>query len=139
MGRVTTRVQVPIRKPNEFLDLTNKIVAKHTELGKESPLNSLKQVDMASFKKKVEEAIKLRTESEKLRKQSESLMEKAQTVIGVSPNQNSLTPGTLYNTTNTIKEYLLVLNKANEEELGDWGFNVVTKKAASPKKKPAKP
>jgi hypothetical protein len=139
MAKRTVKVDVPIQKPDDFIKLLKKVVEKNASYGANSPLKNLPSVNMTNFGKQQAEAEKLRLESESLKVQSENKMEKARTLFGTDKGQTASTPGTLYNHILAIRDYLMVINKGNEEALSEWGFNVVVKKASTAKKKPAKP
>ena len=136
MARKTIRVEIPVKKPNEFSKLLKKISEQHTTLGNASPLANNLKVDMNDFENKRNNADQKRSDAEKLRAQSEQAMKEAQTIYGTAKGQTINTPGTLYNMVGIIRDILLVTYKDNEEELSKWGFNVVIGQARSPKRKP---
>jgi hypothetical protein len=135
MARKTVRVKVPTNKPEDFLKLLGSVLKKHKQMGAKSPLTSLHMVNMKNFETMLTNAEQLRAKAEELRQQSENLMQQANTTIGVAKGQTAHTPNTLYSALVAVRDYLLVLNKGNEEFLSEWGFNVVVGTAKSPKKK----
>ena len=135
MARKTVRVDVPNKKPEDFLKLLGSVLKKHKQLGTKSPLTTLTMVNMKDFETMLTNVGQLRAKAEELRQQSENLMQQSYTTLGVAKGQTVHTPNTLYNALAAVRDYLLVLNKGNEETLSEWGFNVVVGTAKSPKKK----
>ncbi|MBI4931585.1 MAG: hypothetical protein HY841_12520 [Bacteroidetes bacterium] len=133
MARRTVRIEVPINKPDAFSKLLNKILKQHETLGKDSPLENNPKIDMKKFKESLTTADQKRAASEKLKGQSEDTMQEAKTIYGNGKGQDVETPGTLYNMEDEVKDILLHENKGNEEELSQWGYNVVVGSAKSPK------
>ena len=132
MARRTVRVEIPVSKPDEFSKLLKNIVERHKQLGDKSPLKNFPKVDMGKYDNKRKDADTDRSESEKLREASEAKMQQARQKYGTDKGQTSNTPETLYNNTVLIKEFLLALNPGTEENLSEWGFNVVVGTAKSP-------
>ena len=128
MAKTNIRVPIPIGKVKEMIILLKAIVAKNIDMGVETPINN---VDMALFNAKMEDAEKLRAESASLRAQSENKMEQANTIMGTEHGQNIRTLGTLYNDVMKIRDLLLVVYSGNEEQLSEWGFNVVVSSSTS--------
>jgi hypothetical protein len=122
MAKKTVRIEIPERSPKSMIELCGKIISKHKADGESSVLKSL---DMATFEGKHGTASTKYTESDSLHKQAEAAHQEAMTAIGVAEGQNINTPDTLYSIIAQIRDMLLVLNKGNEEKLGDWGFDVV--------------
>ena len=134
MTRMTVRVSMPVNKPDDFAKLMKRIAEKNKQLGKESPLTGLKMVKMEDFEKTMSEADKFRQEAEILREQSEAKMNHARVLYGTNKQQNINTVGTMYYMANIIKNFLLLNYKGTEEDLSEWGFDVVVKKASTGKK-----
>jgi hypothetical protein len=129
MSRKTVRVEIPSRKPDDFISLLVKVNNKHEELGESSPLLPLNKMDV--YAGKLGQATALRDESKALRAQSESKMEEAMLNLGIAPGQTRETPDTLYNLVLRVRDVLLVTHQGNEEKLSEWGFNVVVGQAKS--------
>ena len=135
MSRKTVRIEIPVRKPDDFSKLLNKTLARHTEMGPNSPLFNDSDIDMAAFAARLNRADSLRRESEQLKEKSEEKMQQAKSIYGIAKGQSIDTPGTLYFMVDLIKGALLKKNKGSEEALSTFGFNVVVGQAKSPKPK----
>src|SRR3990172_11090099 len=97
MARRTVKIKIPVKKPDAFKKLLEKILKRHRELGKDSPLNKFGKVDMKKFSAEFTKANGSRSKSEDLKKESENEMEKAKNIYGTAKGQTIETPGTLYN------------------------------------------
>src|SRR5438045_835197 len=107
MARRTVRVEIPIKKPEEFSKLLNNIKKQHLLLGDDSPLKDDPDVDMTGYTTKLAQADALRDESESHREISEQKMEQAKNLYGTGKSQTVDTPGTLYYEADVIKKGLL--------------------------------
>lgn len=136
MARKTIKVEIPVKKPEAYSKLLNKILEKHTALGASSPLTGDPDIDMTVFGNKLTAANDKRKESEDLREQSQKLMEQANNIYGSGKGQTVSTEGTLYYMADVIRTALLKKYKNNEEALSEFGFDVVVGQAKSPTKKP---
>lgn len=134
MARKTVRVSVPKDSPEDFLKLLGSVLKKHKQLGDKSPLKNLTKVNLKDYEAGLVSVEQQRQKSEELRQQSENLMQQAYTTLGIAKGQTASTPNTLYSALLTIRDYLLALNRGEEEALSEWGFNVVVGTAKSPKK-----
>jgi len=122
MARKNIRVDIPVRSPERMFTLAERIIEKHKELGKESPL---KRFDMGAFEGLISEAKAEYLAGKKLHEQAEAKIEKAYAVIGIADGQNSKTPGTMWKGMTLFRDELLITHEGNEEQLSEWGFNVV--------------
>lgn len=136
MARKTIKIEIPVKKPDMFSKLLNKILSKHTDLGAASPLTGDPDIDMTEFATLLTEADKKRKQSEDLREQSQKLMEQANNIYGTGKGQTVNTEGTLYYAADLIKMALLKKFRNNEEALSEFGYDVVIGQAKSPTKKP---
>jgi hypothetical protein len=127
MTRKTVRVEIPFRKPDDFIALAENVNNKHEGLGETSPLSVLNKMDV--FGAKLGQASGLRDESKTLRNKSESKMEEAKLNLGIAIGQTKETPDTVYNLMLRIRDLLLVTYQGNEEKLSEWGFKVVVGQA----------
>jgi len=121
-GRRTSRIELPIGKPDKFLSLCKDITKKHEAMGAASPLHHL---DMEDFKTKTTTAFSKLKEGRKLHLDSDPETEKAYQLIGIGKGQNLQSEGSIYFSINKIKKTLLGFYKGAEEQLQLWGFNVV--------------
>jgi hypothetical protein len=140
MGRKTVKIPIYQGNPEKFSDLIKDIWERHEEMGPSSPLLNNPLVDMGRFEALKTEAFEKRKQALKYYAHAQSLMQHARSLMGVDIGQTINTEDTLYNMVNQIKRYLLVKYPGSEEELLDWGFEVVIRTAKSPvrKKKSAK-
>lgn len=138
MARRTTRVEIPLNKPEEFSKLLNNIQKKHEDMDTDSPFANDPDLNMTEFVDKLSTADALRKKSELLKQQSENAMEQARIIYGTDKGQTVNTKGTLYYMLDLAKKALLRKHKGNEEALGEYGFKVVTGTAKSPAKKEVK-
>jgi hypothetical protein len=122
MSRTNIRVDIPVKKPDAFVTLAENIMAKHTELGDQSPLVNL---DMTTFSTQLTNGRSRRDEAKSLRAQSEAKQQESNSALGLAKGQTNMTPGTVYSIITQIRDLLLVLNKGSEESLNEWGFKVV--------------
>jgi hypothetical protein len=137
MARKTVKVTVPIKQPDKFSKLLEKIQERHVALGANSPLDGNPKIDMLDFDTKRLAGDKKRSDSEEFRGKAEDAMQEAKVIYGSAEGQSIETPGTLYKMVDTIKDILLLEHNGNEEELSTYGFDVVVGTAKSPQKQPA--
>lgn len=133
MARKTVAVEIPIDKVDEFITLCERVIEKHEDDVKNSPLED---AEIKALKKMVTDAKKSRKKSQKLRDESEKEMQQARIFLGIDKGQTSQTPGTGYFLVTKFRDELLPKNKGKEEALSEWGFKVVIGTAKSPTKKP---
>ena len=139
MARRTVRVEMPIKRPDAFMQLLKDIIDRHLTLinsGNPSPLDPNSKIDMTAFIAFFTDAKAKLTQSRGFKEKSENLMQQAQTVIGTAKGQNVNTPDTLYNTADDIKDFFLNFYKGNEEAMSEWGFKVVVGEAKNAVRKP---
>ena len=120
--KTTTKVEIPVHKPDELINSGGDVLRKHIELGEKSPLNGL---DMVLYEKNLNDAKAKRAEAKKLHDQAELLNQQAGLNLGTDPSQNIRTPGTVYSTLTSARDILLGLYKGQEKMLSEWGFDVV--------------
>jgi len=121
-GRRTVRATIPKNSADKMLKLCEAITAKHEELAGGSPIAI---VDMVAFKAN---HIAARADHD-LGKQKHGIAEgKTQDmirIIGTGKGQKVSTEGTLYYIIGRVRNRLLDLHKNHEEQLEQWGFNIV--------------
>lgn len=122
MAKRAVKVKIPRTDPNEIITLCEEIYQKHTDDGANSPLTP---IDMADFNQKTIDAKSKLIDAKKWHGQGETATMEAERVLGIGKGQNVDNPGTVYSITQSAKNLLLVVHKANPENLNDWGFNVV--------------
>lgn len=120
MSRKNVRVVIP-RNPDELIQLSESIVAKHNEDPVASPLAGL---DMAAFEALVTSASAKSAEVKQIRMDAETATEDRDTLLGHRKDQNSNTVGTVLNYVVRCREILLGTFKGEEQHLGDFGFEV---------------
>ena len=134
-GRRTVKVGMPIKNPDDFIDLCDDIFEKHTDDGAGSPLNAF---DMGAFETKKNSARLNRTDAENNHATAEEKNHQAVVNLGLAEGQTSDTPDTCYNILTRGRDLLLALHQENAERLNSWGFKVVISEARSPTAKHAK-
>ena len=133
MARKTVRINVPLGNPDQLVALAGAIHKKHAELGANSPLKGLPDLDMAEFSDDVTEADTQRKAGKEFERKAQEANGRATTLIGVAPGQTQNTTGTLLFGVTHIRDLLAAVNKGNEEALTGWGFDVVVGQAKSRK------
>lgn len=123
-------ISLPSSSPYDMLDAADKCIARHKELGKDSPLNSF---DMKSFEQYGKEARGYINYARKYHDDAELVSEKLNDLLGFGKEQSIRTKGTLYNRVGLIRDYLLVLYAGNEKQIEAWGFKIII--STSKKKK----
>ncbi len=120
MARKNVRVVIPTNA-DEFIELGEGIIAKHTADGAASPLNGL---DMAAFETTVTDAKAQNDLQKQLRRDAELATESRDGMLGRRKDQNVNTDGTVLNIVSRTRDILLGTFKGNEQQLGLWGFDV---------------
>ena len=136
MAKKNVKVNLPVKKPEDFILLGGKIFDRCTVMGIDCPINN---VNMPTFETLLRDIESKRNQSKDLRAQSESLMQQATDQMGFGVGQSSETPDTLYHYITLIRDLLLVVYHGNEEELSRFGFDVVISASASPNHEPEPP
>jgi hypothetical protein len=125
-GHRYVRVDIPDSTPDLMLKLCNDIIDKHEELTAlpgGSPLDG--ELDMAAYKIDVLAAEDLMAQSKSNDEMKQNKNNQALVVLGYAEGQTSLTPDTLYNFNTGIRDRLLKVYEGAEEQLSEWGFEVV--------------
>lgn len=122
MAKKTVKIKIPRSKPDKFIQLCERIIAKHEADGKDSPLSD---EDVQLLKESINKAKPARDGSIKMREQSESEMEKARLALGINKGQTGETPNTSIFAVTKIKKDLLSKFQGQEEQISEWGFDVV--------------
>ncbi|MBP7497704.1 MAG: hypothetical protein KA792_08590 [Bacteroidales bacterium] len=128
-GKVTVKVDIPIRKPDTISKLCNDLIAKHTDMGQDSPL-AQDDIDALSTQLGIENS--KRTLARRTHNQAQSATNDADVALGSAKGQSNKTVNTLYYTVNLVKKTLLIHYRGYEEHLSEWGFNVVIGQAHMP-------
>jgi hypothetical protein len=121
-GKRTVKAEIPFRSPDQMLDLCEAITKQHETLGGGSPIVI---VDMATFKTRHIEARTEHNAGIAKHKTGQKLTQRAIRIIGTGKGQKINTEGTLYYIIGRVRSRLLDLHKNHEEELEEWGFNIV--------------
>lgn len=106
------RVIIPTN-PEKVLTLADKVMAKHTSDGANSPLNALQDNNWTENGPKVEQARALNKQAKELQKEVEKLFEQRDhllTDVTASLRASSKT--------------LMGIHNKNPKKLGDWGYDV---------------
>lgn len=121
-GRRNIRASIPFDSAEKMLLLCEAVTEKHEALGPESPLNLL---DMATFKANHIAARNLQTQAAAKHKEAQGKTQDMEVIIGTSKGQKVSTEGTLYYIIGRVRNRLLDIHKNHEEQLEQWGFNIV--------------
>jgi hypothetical protein len=121
-GRRTIRVDIPVDSPDGMLDLCEAVTARHEALGGGSPITL---VDMAVFKANHIEARTQHNTGNNKHKEAEGKTQDMIRIIGTGKGQKVNTEGTLYYIIGLVRDTLLAKHKNHEEQLEQWGFNIV--------------
>ena len=121
-GKKGYNVRLPSRSAYVMLKAAKKCVARHIELGKDSPLVDY---DMKTFEKYGKEADGYINYANKYHDDAEAISEKLNNLLGFAKEQSIRTKGTLYNRVGLIRDFLLVLYSGQEKQIEDWGFKII--------------
>lgn len=131
MGKVTVKVEIPSKKPDEMLTLAEKLAKRNAELADKSPISSL---NMSALNSALKAAKEKREQARRLHEEAEKLNQEANLALGIDGTQKSKTPGTVLNIVTSARDILLGLNRGKEEKLNEWGFKVVNGTASKSSK-----
>ena len=108
MSNPNYRVNIPTN-PKELLDLATQVYQKHTDLGTESPLNTLVSHSWTENGSKVAEAVALNKQAEELKRQSEEANGKRNLLLADIENSvkasRDLLQGVYRETTRTLSQF----------------------------------
>ena len=136
MSRKTVRVDLPAKRPDDFIKLGRAIHAKHVLDGVNSPLDPDK---MTALKDVLDAAEPKNTQAKQLDGQAQTLRQERDTSLGTAAGQNAQSPATALNLVTYARDELLLKEAGSEEALSNWGFTVVIGTAKSTTKKLPKP
>ena len=137
-GRRNVSVEIPLKSPEALLKLCDDIFQQHTDDGVSSVLLN-GPVDMVEFDAKRTEAKTLIGEHDDLMDSKQSKNNQALNILGYGEGQTSLTEGTVYFFHCAIRDFLLNKYEGTEEQLSEWGFDVVIGAAKIGKKSNPQP
>ncbi|MCF8278080.1 MAG: carboxypeptidase-like regulatory domain-containing protein [Flavobacteriales bacterium] len=120
MARKNVKVVIPTNA-DDLIQLAQDIIAKHTADGAASPLNGL---DMTAFETRVSNAAAKNALQKQLRRDAEMATEDRDGLLGKRKDQNVNTDGTVVNVSARVRDILLGTLKGNEQQLGQWGYQV---------------
>ena len=123
-GKKTVSVEIPINSPDAMIELVEKLLERHDELGAESPLD-IPELDMAGLQTQHDLHKAKRKEGNKKHGLAEPAIQKADKALGTEEGQTAKTKGTVYNITTRVRDRLLFVHEGEEEEATTYGFNVV--------------
>ncbi|MEO6883661.1 MAG: hypothetical protein ABI199_06530 [Bacteroidia bacterium] len=122
MGKRTVRVKVPSHRPGDLLRLAQRILEKSTTDGVGCPIAP---ADLANIQSLTDSAVIARNHSIELREESEGEMQVARSAMGIEKGQTNSTPNTINYLIAKIRDVLMVTYRGREEQLSQYGFNVV--------------
>ena len=132
MSRKTIQVTLPVESPDELVALGETLVAKHGELGNDSPLDAGKMTLLGQL---IAVAKKANSDMKDFDAKARTQCQLRDTKLGIADGQSVTTPGTAANLINYARKQLLVTHEGHEELLGEYGFDVVIGTAKSPARK----
>jgi hypothetical protein len=121
--RKNVRVFVPLRMPEKTIKLCDRIVKRNTALGAASPLISIFPIPV--FAGRLSTIKSFREEASMRSDLAESQYDLVQKACGIGKGQNRQVEDTVYWYVLKVRGVLLPKNRGSEEELQNWGFNVV--------------
>ena len=121
----SARIPLP-SSPKKLIELAESILKRHNDLGADSPLGNLVDVDgLTSLLATCKDA---HTDSVELRQQAKAATQRRNRALGIAPDQSITTSGTLLNSLAVIREMMKGLYKGNEQELSTFGYDVAISK-----------
>jgi len=117
---------------DDLIKLAQKIHEKHTELGENSPIHALKDLNMAEFGSGVIKATGQRKVAKEAERTAQESTGRAASLLGTAPGQTQETKGTLLFGITRIRDLLGAVNRGNEESLTGWSFEVAIGQAKAP-------
>lgn len=118
MAKQTFSVDVPTN-PDDLITLAEKILAKDTELGANSPFKNIKNWDKFAALNTTADS-----SNEDSKKHSRLSVEATQARDNVLGQTGQLKENTVRWFTTSARDVLLGLNKGQEQQLGEFGFEV---------------
>jgi len=122
MSKDTLRIEIPIDRPDDFLDLCSAISQKHNADPSASPLDSAM---MSTFDTNLADAQAKRATARQQHSIGEERLGASRTAMGFASYQSAKSPGTLNNIVLQVRDLLNVVNRPNPEATSLWGFDVV--------------
>jgi hypothetical protein len=110
------RINIP-SNPDDLIKLAQSIVAKHTADGAGSPLAALNMADMGT---KTTTADTQNQSATQLYRDAEKATQNRDLALGT----DNPVKGTVLNYARSVRDILSGIYKGNEQQLGDWGFDV---------------
>ena len=146
MARKTVKIEIPINNDDEMIKLAEAILKRNSQPAPPAPPappaaaaavdTPLVKYDMKDFGEKTTTGKARKTKSREYDKLSQGENEQAKKLIGSLDGQTVNTKGTIYNYVTRMRDTLLDFYEDDAEQLGQWGYKVVTGEAKSPKRKP---
>ncbi len=133
MARKTKKIIIPINNPDDMFRLLEAVSAKNEQM---VPITPLGKYNMSDFSAKTLQAKRAKAEARDLDRKAQARHQDSDSIIGSAPGQSVQTEGTLYNSLTRMRDTLLDFYNQDAEQLGQWGFTVVTGEAKSPTRKP---
>ena len=122
MSNPNYRVNIPTN-PKELLDLATQVYQKHTDLGTESPLNTLVSHSWTENGSKVAEAVALNKQAEELKRQSEE-----------ANGKRNLLLADIENSVKASRDLLQGVYRETPRTLSQFGFDVIESVRSTTKK-----
>ena len=122
MGKRNIAIEIPESRPDDLMHLGENIIAKHTALEGDSPLDPAKITAMGTG---ITGARAKKKEAAGKHASGEKTGEQMRNTLGIDKGQNSRTKGTPYHHILGMRDDLLYDNKANEQALEEYGYTVV--------------
>ncbi|MCO5254472.1 MAG: hypothetical protein M9892_08930 [Bacteroidetes bacterium] len=130
--KTNSKAGVSVEIPSNVVDLlllTKAVLDKNTADGVDSPLEDF---DMADLQVKYDIAKAKQDLTVKLNRDRETAFQQRDLAMGRGRKQISVTKGTLKFYLTSARDILLGYNRGEEQNLGDWGFDVDTSQPSNP-------
>jgi hypothetical protein len=129
MARRTVRIDLPIGKPDELIQLGLAILTGSSKAGDKCPVNVDK---LGKLKQVLEVAIENNSNAKSFDAQGQTARQIRDVSLGIAKGQTATTPDTALNLMMHVRDQLLLAYEGNEDVLEQYGFDVVIGTAKSP-------
>ena len=131
MARKTVRVAIPSGRPDAMIVLAKKICSQHAAEGDKSPLDAAKLAVLQQVATQAEESHNTAKAHDA---QAQSARQARDQSLGVGDGQTAYSPNTALNIITYVRDQLLLSLEGDEEQLGNYGFDVVIGSAKMPQR-----
>ena len=129
MARRTVRVELPTSKPDQLIDLGERIVTRSAAPGASGTLDPDRVARLATV---TGTAKTNHINAEAKAAESQVARQSRDTTLGIAKGQSANTPDTVLKHILSVRDQLLIEYEGNEEKLSEFGFDVAIGTAKSP-------